>query len=181
MDEALGELRRVDTKRHLVMSMASKFSAADRERILGESREILQRLADEAADTRQPEISELEILRAPLESHNSRVRREIAERNARWAAQRLEQQMTTAEEIAALEARLAAQLAAQVAEQRAAVVEMISEAFDVFSDEVSGPLERELAALRAQVATLEAQCKKVEDRNLPLDLPNPLSARRGLQ
>lgn len=81
--------------------MASKFSDAEREAILREGRELLQRWDDEddagkscasARSDAEPELAPEQILQealaAPCETHNERVRREISAREADWAARR---------------------------------------------------------------------------------------------
>src|SRR4051812_9173759 len=97
------------------MAMNSKFTDAEARAIMAESREILRRLDDDAADTRPPEISEPtptvdELLRQPCESYIDRSRRELAARDARWAAQRRQREVTTEQETAAAMAALEARL-----------------------------------------------------------------------
>ena len=161
--------------------MAGKFSDAERGAILARSYESLSDAA--VTDTRQisePEIALEEILRQPCESVNQRTARKLAERDARWAAQRARRETTEAETMADIEARLEAKFTALVVEQRAVALELVSEALAVFDEEVCAPLARQLGALRKQVATLEAEIKKLRslDASEPLDLPNILEARR---
>ena len=42
-------------------------------------------------------------------------------------------------------------------------------------------ISRELATLRKEVAALEAQIKQLGGAGEPINLPNPLSARRSVQ
>lgn len=59
------------------------------------------------------------------------------------------------------------------------LLELIGEALAVLDEETCAPFERQDAALRQRVLTLEAEIKKLRSLGAPeaLDLPNALSAR----
>ena len=187
MDAALTERRRVGPKRHLVMSM-SKFSDIEAIAIVAQSRELLRRFDDDATvEMVAPEpISTAtettldEILRQPVETTNERHRRELAERDARWGRAGSRREAMEANAMTALEVRLMARIEGQANGQRDVALELIADALDVYDAEVTAPLAHELDAMRARLATLEAQCKKLEaDAGVgPITLPNVLAARR---
>jgi len=153
---------------------------------MAEARELLRRLNDDTAKIQPREISaptEMtvdEISARPVESDLDLYRRRVAQRVSRWAEQRAErEECEMSEALASLEARIDARLASLGIEQCEASLEMIEDVLAIFAEEVTIPLERQLAAMREQVATLEVQLKKLElGGGAPINLPNVLDARR---
>lgn len=158
--------------------MAS-FSPEEAAAIIAESRELLERRHDEMF-AREPE-HELppleEILRQPCESRNERARRELAERDARWAAQRRLRTLTDADALATGEAELEERLAGMRAEQREVALSLVEDALATFGEEICALFERQLAALEVELKNLRERQRAFDAAEI-LDLPNVLEARR---
>jgi hypothetical protein len=152
----------------------ANFTDEERAAILEQSFELLR---GDASDTRQ--ISEPESSRDDLLAES--MARPIEDRNAQWAARRKAESearaLTEAEALATRETRLEEKLAAVIAAERENAVELVEDALAIFDEEISAPLARQVAALREQVATLEAKIKQLGGGVEPIDLPNVLPAR----
>jgi hypothetical protein len=154
----------------------SKFSAEERQEILAQMRATIERLddADAAPKHFEPESPTLEeILAQPCESHNDRVRREIAEREARSRARRQQRETTIHSAMAQLESRLEQKFGAQIEDQREFVLAAIEEAFDCYSElvaqDICAPLEKKIAALQTSIEALERKLRS--DAGQVIDLP----------
>ena len=72
--------------------------------------------------------------------------------------------------MARLEARLIARIASQGAAQRQVASELVSEALEMFDEEVCAPLARQLTDLQAEVKALREK-RSPELSAEPIDLP----------
>jgi hypothetical protein len=164
----------------------AKFSDDEAACILAESRAILERreyeLCAPAEEVSEPELES--ILRQPCETRNQRDRREIEERNARWAEGR---RMSRARRILIdtvaarqLEAKCAAMIDQAQAKQRDYVSQLLTELLAAFRDDVMGEVDAAFGEMRKQLAEL-GKARGLDDTSgsdEPIDLPNPLAMRR---
>jgi len=127
-----------------------------------------------------------EILGEPLETRNQRDRREIAEQEARWAAQRVKDETARAKAMTRLEARLQTKIAGLemrlnkatglIEEQKKFILTVVKEALTEFSHDLVSDADEILADVRRQIADLRAERSGKHDD--VIDLPNPIRPRR---
>jgi hypothetical protein len=180
----------------MVIKMNSKFSDEDRQRILRESYSVLER-ADEALAGRPRDDAEAplaapddplaEAMARPLESFNDRARREIAEQEAAWAAERRADRRGLAERLVALEQRVErdgetiANLRADlldVATAAGKAMDAVSDALDDLRSEARRPSEAANERVEALFSRLESKLDAIRkggsDDGTVVELPNVL-------
>ncbi len=150
-----------------------KLSDDERDAIMAESRATLDRLADlKVTEPTREEILQ-EAMALPCESYVDRSPNANYESAMKGAERGRQRETAESDAATTFEVRLMARIEGQANGQRDVALELIADALDVYDAEVSGPMAREIAALRQQVTALEAQCKKLElDRATePITLP----------
>jgi hypothetical protein len=153
----------------------SKFSPEDRERILQESFENLQRAEAERAnrDPREDEDALAEAMRVPVESVNDRHRRELLAQEEQFeqvrAERRAAQRRREAEpapidldqRIAVAVAAMRAEVLAEVAEQRTVMLEALIEGLAEQRKEDADDLERSIRSLTIELGECRAALSEV--------------------
>ena len=172
MGPALAKSHRVGSGRELVTVMSSKFSDADRQRILAESRATLARGLEDhpnmVAALDDPPVNEDTYVRSEprVESLNERHRREITETEARFEIER-ERERVKRESAEQKHAEVAANAAAvqRIAELEAEVLEVARA-----TGTVCEALENELARVTRENTELKLAQAKLETRLAELQL-----------
>jgi hypothetical protein len=159
------------------------YSDEDPQRIIAESRSILERpdLSQEREAERREEPPVTSVDLPPLETRNEKHRRELAEQERRFAAERRRDHRLDTRQLSVADVNTL--IAAALCEERAVVIPVIRQALDELLDQErkhhrSQLLERtrglELAVAKLESTLAQLQLALATERKSIIDLPNPL-------